>query len=408
MMFPSSPNPPRTRRTTSSISSISSPRQAPQSNGEQQHHQQHRDRSRLLLFFFHHHQRRKNLALFLGICVVYSYAFFQWQPDRSFEAMQRLNLELQTREQLRLEHRKAKKNGQDLDIVPEIADEAPDWQRKMRARAGDMAWRREQEQLAAAGHSNLRGGGDYFTDGSDEEEEEEAEDGKKKPKRRRRPQGSAGQAILDFAVMMSVFVITRTILRVCVLYRQFTRAQGGLSAAGLSLPTPTTTNNRRSTRNSGRGALARLVVPQSMHAHATLLRTARFRAWVTDLNRQRTANGQPPLSLESLRLVMRDSDFDGNDYEALMRFHEEATMAQSMGATQAEIDRCPQRVLNDPNDELLLSNNAAQACPICLEAYQMGDRVRRIHCFHEFHVGCIDPWLAHRAVCPVCKHPVVG
>lgn len=360
----------------------------------------------------------------IGGCILYSYAFFYCQPDRSFETLKRQNDELILREKLRREQLQAQRNGHDLDVVPEVPDAAPEWQRKMRATsAGDLAWKREQEQLAAAGHSYLRGNHNNDTGSGN---------------RRRKRNG--GEALLDFILMFSVFVLTRTILRACLFYRQFhslLRAQGdggGGMSTPLSIPPsliPTTTNNntntttrsRSTTRttsrsNSGRAALARLMVPQSIH-YATLLRNARFRAWVNDLNQQRAQHGQPPLSMDTLRLMMRDSDFSSNDYEALMRFHEEATLAQSMGATQAEIERCPKRTLVNLQDELLFNTtpdhhhhhhvpSAAQECSICLEKYQLQDQVRRIPCFHEFHVHCIDPWLAQKAVCPVCKHPVVG
>jgi hypothetical protein len=390
-----------------------------------QHDREHtyRDRSRLAMMLSHPQQRRSFWFLVCG-CLLYGYAFFHWQPNRSFAEINRLNAELRLRQELRMEQAAARRQGHDLDIVPEIADEGPEWQRKMRAAAGDMAWRREQEQLAVAGHSNLRGRSFYFDQEGDQEEEEE--EGNTQKRMRRRPihggGGSVAQSLLDFIVMMSVFVITRTLLRVCIFYEQFNRM---MESEGLNLtrgdfgPSGVIPTNRSTNHNSGRAALARLMVPQTIHAHATLLRTARFRAWVTQLNLERQQHGQPPLSLESLRLVMRDSDFSGDDYEALMRFHEEATNSQSnnMGASQAEIDAYGLvRVLDDPNDELLQTtvsshnsnHNNRHECPICLDAYQLQDRVRRIPCGHEFHVECIDPWLTHRAVCPVCKTHLLG
>ena len=48
-------------------------------------------------------------------------------------------------------------------------------------------------------------------------------------------------------------------------------------------------------------------------------------------------------------------------------------------------------------------------CYVCLEAYQAGDRVRRLPCKHEFHAGCVDRWLldVHRT-CPTCRQDVVS
>jgi Ring finger domain len=453
--------PTRTRRN--SQGSPQQQQQQPQQPLLHQHHhgreyEYHRDRSRLAMMLSHPQQRKSFWFLVCG-CFLYGYAFFQWQPNRSFEEINRVNMELKQRHELRHAQTQAKRQGLDLDMVPEIdIDEGPEWQRKMRSAAGDMAWRREQEQLAAAGHSNLRGGGGdnsrgYF--GEDEGDEEDTQQDNKNPKRmRRRPINGGGggglaQSLLDLIVMMSVFVIVRTLLRVCLLYQQFNRMMMESSQGGLNLPpggddfdfggssssSGAIPTNRSSNHNSGRAALARLMVPQTLQAHATLLRTARFRAWVTQLNRERQQHGQPPLSIESLRLVMRDSDLTGDDYEALLQFQDEATTLSShsttnsngTGASQDEIDAsCLVRVLNDPNDELLRTantttshhnngnhnnnhnNNHRHECPICLDAYQLQDRVRRIPCCHEFHVQCIDPWLAQRAVCPVCKMQVLG
>ena len=43
-------------------------------------------------------------------------------------------------------------------------------------------------------------------------------------------------------------------------------------------------------------------------------------------------------------------------------------------------------------------------CAICLDDFEAGGQVRHLPCNHEFHLGCIDPWLMnHNRLCPVCK-----
>jgi len=349
-----------------------------------------------------------------------------------------------------LKRRELLKRKRSGEYVPELEemdlDNMSEWQKWLHYEgAGELVWKQEQDTWLSRGfeddeedHAQLRG--------SKKDDKHKIHD--KNDRRRHPSQRTDGEATVDIFVMMFVFTLTRIILRVCATYRQFgdlvSDTEGTTNArttntnditgtttttAATAAATAAAITRTASRNNSGRAALARLMVPHSINAHARLLQTARFRAWVTNLNRERADNGQPPLSLESLRLVLRDSDFESNDYEALMRFHEEATLAQSMGASQEEIQRCPHRVLETTDDDLLTqpshhhhhhhhrhhpsdNNNAAsstaQQCPICLEEYQLQDRVRTIPCFHEFHADCIDPWLAHRAVCPICKHPVMG
>ncbi|KAL3792415.1 hypothetical protein HJC23_001533 [Cyclotella cryptica] len=159
------------------------------------------------------------------------------------------------------------------------------------------------------------------------------------------------------------------------------------------------------------------------------IRQRQFQSFVDRLNAQRVSNGERPIGAESLRLVVSSRDFDGNDYERLWQFHEEngpalGSLFSSIGATEAEIRRCPSRVLGEGDDlvrrrgeeegtsSALVSGGGGvgngHSCSVCLESYRVGDEVRTIPCFHTFHTACIDPWLAERAECPICKHSAIG
>jgi len=47
-------------------------------------------------------------------------------------------------------------------------------------------------------------------------------------------------------------------------------------------------------------------------------------------------------------------------------------------------------------------------CAVCLEAFEPGDRCRRLpRCEHSFHAECVDSWLRKSAACPVCRADVV-
>ena len=226
-----------------------------------------------------------------------------------------------------------------------------------------------------------------------------------------------------------------TVIFICTLFRICVSVTIGRLSDDIDIPDaeddedPST--NITTGRGLRRGGLSSFMTTMSGGREALRLRRRarqrHFQTFVDRLNTQRRQNGERTISADALRLVVSSRDFDPNDYDRLLQFNEEngpaiGSLFSVLGATETEINRCPSRVLRE-DDDLIRSRRGLgvgvagedrggdqhlQTCSVCLEPYQTGDTVRTIPCFHTFHASCIDPWLAEKAECPICKHSAIG
>ena len=48
--------------------------------------------------------------------------------------------------------------------------------------------------------------------------------------------------------------------------------------------------------------------------------------------------------------------------------------------------------------------NDKLVCSICLESYEIGEKLRKLPCQHTFHAECVDTWLTKKSgTCPLCR-----
>ena len=45
-------------------------------------------------------------------------------------------------------------------------------------------------------------------------------------------------------------------------------------------------------------------------------------------------------------------------------------------------------------------------CIICLNDFDVGDKVTSLPCLHMFHTDCIKSWLQSKNHCPICKYTI--
>lgn len=127
---------------------------------------------------------------------------------------------------------------------------------------------------------------------------------------------------------------------------------------------------------------------------------ARLWAWIIlGLAGAVPAGGRNPLheGLIPPRVQPRNH-FVGPGFERLI---EELTQNDRSGATPA-----PESAIDAiPTTKVKPSHLATSSkCPVCMEEFKLGTKVRELPCNHIYHSDCIVPWLRLHNSCPVCRH----
>uniref|UniRef100_T1JDX2 RING-type domain-containing protein n=1 Tax=Strigamia maritima TaxID=126957 RepID=T1JDX2_STRMM len=122
----------------------------------------------------------------------------------------------------------------------------------------------------------------------------------------------------------------------------------------------------------------------------------------------RVAFQRPPRAARGGRwdawnLLFNDID---DDYEGLLDLADLMGEVRQKGLTDAQIGQLPTRTV--ANEQVLKKtpSGSRSRCHICMCDYEVGEEMRSLTCFHEFHSGCIDRWLRENATCPICRAEV--
>jgi hypothetical protein len=96
------------------------------------------------------------------------------------------------------------------------------------------------------------------------------------------------------------------------------------------------------------------------------------------------------ISLDVLKDLMT-RELNSNDYETLLLLDEKV---EKKTVEKNKIDNFKERRATE--------NENGNTCSICMEEYQVDERIRILPCNHEFHKECIDFWLSEKSTkCPL-------
>ncbi|CAF0746455.1 unnamed protein product [Brachionus calyciflorus] len=71
-------------------------------------------------------------------------------------------------------------------------------------------------------------------------------------------------------------------------------------------------------------------------------------------------------------------------------------------------NRFPRSALKKIPTKKYQKTDKYDTCPICLNEYEEGVKIRILPCEHAYHIECIDKWLLrNNRLCPVCKRRVI-
>jgi E3 ubiquitin-protein ligase BIG BROTHER-like protein len=100
--------------------------------------------------------------------------------------------------------------------------------------------------------------------------------------------------------------------------------------------------------------------------------------------------------------MWEDVDPDNMSYEELIALGE-AVGTESKGLNAQSVAALQQFTYVPESKD---SSTDQEQCVVCRLEYEKGDKMLRLPCKHHYHSECIQQWLQHNKVCPVCSAEV--
>lgn len=150
--------------------------------------------------------------------------------------------------------------------------------------------------------------------------------------------------------------------------------------------------------HSSQEAMPAMVVVQDVegfdHASASWLALLQRTSWFLDSERSNSDNRL--ISMLAAAAVM--------DPHGTPRFRRSLSRAAIEESTTTLIY---EKAVAPPSSEPKKEEDSEQ-CSICLEDFEVGERLRVLPCMHRYHCGCVDKWLLRTpsGECPLCRNVI--